>query len=544
VIPDLQIKSLLFTRTISILTCRFALVADRRWISITLIGVLAFAASAGIGMLMGIPEPRIHDEFSYLLAADTFASGRLSNPPHPMWIHFESFHIIQQPTYMSKYPPGQGLALATGQLLGGHPIVGVWLSFGIMCAAITWMLYGWTSARWALFGGAIAIIHPSLGMAGYWAQSYWGGAVAATGGSLVAGGMRRLMRRPRIADAVITAMGLGILANSRPYEGLLITLPAGVLLLRWIVSKDRLSWCGSVRNILLPIAIVLLPTVIAMGYYNYRVAGDAFRLPYQIHEQTYAGTPLFIWQPPPPEPVYRHKLLRELHMSYGLSIYQEHRSLLGLIWKIAKSLYILFFEAVNILAIPLIGTFTVLTTWAWRNCWARRALLILAVFIAGLTVQTFAWLHYVAPIIGLNYFFVVTSFRLWLWQNRKVGMMMLWIVPLLSCLALSKTASDTMRLKSSSPWPAQRADLVRQLEATNDSHVILVRYGPKHFVTDEWVYNEAGIDAAKVVFARHMDQTQDCRLLNYFRSRRMWLLDVDMGESLPELRPYPINLCN
>jgi hypothetical protein len=497
-----------------------------------------------MGLLVGIAEPAVHDEFSYLLAADTFAHGRLTNPPHPMWIHLESFHIIQQPTYMSKYPPAQGLALAMGQLLGGHPIIGVWISFGVMCAAITWMLYGWTSRSWALFGGAIAIIHPSLGMAGYWAQSYWGGAIAATGGSLVAGGVRRLMRRPRIADAVLTAMGVGILANSRPYEGLLISLPAGVLLLGWMVSKDRLSWSASVRNILLPIAIVLLPTVMAMGYYNYRVAGDAFRLPYQIHEQTYAGTPLFIWQSPPPEPFYRHEVLRELYMTYGLSIYQEHRSPLGFVRKMAKSLYILFFEAVNILAIPLIGTFTVLTTWAWRNCWARRVLLILAVFIAGLTVQTFAWLHYVAPIIGLNYFFVVKSFRLWLWHNRRIGMMMLWIVPMLSCLALAKTASDTMRLRSSVPWPAQRADLVRQLEATNDKHVILVRYGRNHLVTNEWVYNEAGIEAAKVVFARHMDQRQDCRLLDYFRNRRMWLLDVDLGESLPELKPYPINLCN
>src|SRR5260370_37670635 len=163
-----------------IIESAFSRLAQRKTLAIWLLFVSVIAVRLAVLPLLPLPLPGIHDEFSYLLMGDTFAHGRLSNPPHPMWISIEAFHVNGFPRYASMFPPAQGFVLAIGQLLG-LPWIGVPLSSAAMCAAIYWMLLAWIPQRWALLGGIVVWL--KFCVTSYWVNSYWGGAVAATGGA-------------------------------------------------------------------------------------------------------------------------------------------------------------------------------------------------------------------------------------------------------------------------------------------------------------------------------------------------------------------------
>ncbi|MEW6733507.1 MAG: hypothetical protein AB1489_19420 [Acidobacteriota bacterium] len=519
---------------------KFTSIAQQKQLSILLIGLVTILANAAVSLLLFIPVPFVHDEFSYLLAADTFANGRITNPTHPLWIHFESLQIIQQPTYASKYPPAQGLILAVGQVIGGHPIVGVWLSMGLVCAIICWMLQAWLPPRWALMGSLLAMLR--LGILGYWSQSYWGGAMAAIGGALLFGALPRLIRQPQVSVSLLMGLGLAILANSRPYEGLIISLPVLIVLLVWMLKNQSFTGWILFKRIVLPLVILLAITGTMMGYYNWRVTGNPLLMPYQVHETTYSVAPIFIWQPLRPEPQYNHKAIRDFHITWGLTNYQSHYPLSNLIitiWNKLKTHWSFFLGPM--FTIPLITL-----PWVLRNRWIRLALLTSLLCLLAIIFETYTTQpHYLAPITSLVFLIVVQSMRhlrLWCWRGKPTGRFIVCMVPLFAILVLIVRLQLGLDTLDANSWNVRRASLQKQLEADEKFHLIIVRYGAKHNLHHEWVYNNADINSAKVVWARDIDDRQNCALIRYFYDRQVWLLNID-DQSIPQLIPYPTNPC-
>src|SRR6185312_10463572 len=117
-------------------------------------------------------------------------------------------------------------------------------------------------------------------------------------------------KRARAGDAVVMAIGLVLLANSRPYEGLIFSLPIAAALAIWMFGKSRPAISISLIRVVVPIILVLAASGAGMGYYYWRVTGSPFRMTYQVNREAYATAPYFLWESPRPEPVYRHEVMR------------------------------------------------------------------------------------------------------------------------------------------------------------------------------------------------------------------------------------------
>jgi len=510
--------------------------AERKTVAIWLLFFFVIIVRLAVLPRIPVPIPGIHDEFSYLLMGDTFAHGRLANPAHPMWMSFETFHVNWLPTYSSKYPPAQGLVLAVGYLLG-NPWIGVLLSDAAMAAAILWMLQAWLPARWAFLGGILVAL--KFGVASYWVNSYWGGAVAATGGALVLGAFPRIARQARTKDALLLGFGVALLANSRPYEGLLFSIPVACSFLWWLAgkTKSRVPMRTRMRNVFVPLAAVMALTMVFMGYYNSRLTGHAALFPYVLNARTYESAGLFLWDHPHKPLHYNNEQFDEFYNGWELENYNHSWRA---VWRVTAekvtrsgSTYFWWGALLLLPGLP----------FALFDGRLRLPLAILLIVSAGFFSVTWSMPHYAAPLTCVIVLLLVEATR----HTRTIRAFGRLVGAALSRAAVVLLAAATAlgvahRVCDPLMWACtgdpSRAAIVEKLSGTPGKHLVVVRYPEGYNVHDDWVFNGAEIDGAKLLWARETNPQQDQNLFDYFKDRQIWLIEPE--EDNTELIPYPL----
>lgn len=504
-----------------------------RGLCILVAGLLAFALAAASTVVRGLPLPTNHDEYSYLLAAETFAGGRLANPPHPHWWHFERFHVLQQPTRASKYPAGQGLLLAAGQI-AGHPIVGVWLGIGALGAAVTWLLLAFFGPRWSLAGGLLTAI--LFGLPNYWALSYWGGSVAAVGGTLVFGSLPRLLRpdgrESGSVAAALCALGLVLLALSRPFEGLVFAAVCGLVLAVGLFRLERRV--GRLLRWTLAAAPVLALGATWILLHNQAVTGDPLRMPHQVYQEQYANLPPFVWMSPGEPPELRHLVL--------VRAYAQSRSRFESLESFDRLL-----EA-NLRRIQrtadFFGTWTLLIPLLAGIVAARRRWVL---FVLGLSL-IYALLffgypgyhpHYAAPLTGALIFLYVAGLRRLARRVPPGTARALALGAFLLLVAAERTLvyeDDYLALADEKTAPEVQSLLEKRLALEGGRHLILVRLGMDADIYDEWIANGADLDSQAVIWAHDMGAARNGLLLEHYAGRHVWRLVVGTDPRRAELR--------
>ena len=319
------------------------------------------------------------------------------------------------------------------------------------------------------------------------------------------------------------AIGLVLLAISRPFEGLLLCIPVGV------ATLIRLSRQPPVRNtsfwrIVAPAAGVLVPFMFALGYYNDRVTGNPLRLPYMEHARQYGVARVLLLQDSRPEPEYRHSVLRDFYVDSEYATYRIDAHVRRLVTARKGQAADVGQNVSRLWSVRFTVRLAVRPAAQPDHALCPGACVFVFGFIAAL--ETWGFSHYTAPVAGLVYLVVVQGFRCISFFAARVDDRSRIDSTMARRLHIGPrfTIAPSMH-EAPRPWAAVRAGIESELRSDGHRHLVVVRYGPEHKVHEEWVYNEADIDGAQIVWAREMGPEMQARLFDYFADRTVWLLE-------------------
>lgn len=480
-----------------------------------------------------IPIPAGADDFSYILLGDTLRHLRLANPPHALHQFFEAVFVLQQPTYASIYPLGQGMVLAAGRVIFESFWAGVLVSTGAFCALCYWMLRGWLTPVWAFAGGLLAVIQFTV--LNEWLNSYWGGAVSACAGCLVFGSLPRLQQSVRTRYGLLLGLGLALQILTRPFEAIFLIVSVAVF-----VGATFRTKLASFARPAVAAAVLVFAALGATLLQNKAVTQRWAMLPYMESRYQYGVPTTFTFQP---NPTPHRPLTPEQQLDYRAQAAihgTAPETLEGYFKRFAYRFRYLRFFILPPLYFALLAFLPSLRHW--RFLWATGTI---ALFAVGTNFYPYFFPHYVAAVTCL---FVLVSIRglenlIGLGNTAGQHVLLLCGVSFLFWFGVYACGNSAiLPVTSYQGWnyinygdPEGRIAIQAQLDQARGKQLVFVRYSPFHRFR-EWIHNAADIDAAHVVWANDLGPEENQRLLHYYRDRKCWLLEPDAHP--PKLEPY------
>lgn len=513
----------------------------RRFVQRPHLAWLALALSFVVARLLLLPvlpapDPGVHDEFGYLLAADAFAHGHIAapSPAHPD--AFSAAHLLVTPAYTSIYQPGQGLVLAVGQVLFGHPYAGVLLSTAAFLFLLCWAASPWLPSHWTVMTGVLAWC--LLFLRSYWTESYWGGTVAACGGALMLGVLGRALRSDWKFPWFAMGLGAVVLLLTRPYEGGMFGLAVACALLwraRRFGSVDRRHLA---MRIVLPSAALLIATIAALGWYNAQITGNPLELPYATYSKQYSMTPP-LW----PMPDYGEKQYVDApRAAIHQRDFRDYQALAKSTWpKLIAMQFAKFLTPTLWEQFQLVGLILLALPFVRLHPRLSTVKFLVAAGFFTLFLEVWLFPHYSAPFTAVQYVAIIAVTRtLWyrmsMMSTARAGLI---LVPVLSVVLFPLGMSwlgTTMR------QPNQRTQFIRKMEQTGGRHLVFTEYAAGWNLDYEWVYNGFDFNERQVMFARWHGEDEMRAIVRDYPGRKVWRLTL--GPKLTDQHLEPVTLPN
>ncbi len=262
-------------------------------VMLCVVGVVSFGMSWRTGLNFAALPPAYHDEYSYLIQAETYLHGRWANPeftPQPEL--FDQVHVLNEGQFASRYFPGTGAWIAPFLALGNP-----WLGHQVaqaLCAMLIFLVGRELSNNGTgLLAGLLFALSPGLILFSNLLLAHH---PTMLGLCLFLWAFLRGNRTGSLTCWLLAGCGLSFAMLCRPMTAAAFGLPFGIVFaVWWFTGKETRQYSDvsstttfmvrtrSALALGLPLVLGFLIVFIS----NKQITGSYTRTPYELYLDTY-----------------------------------------------------------------------------------------------------------------------------------------------------------------------------------------------------------------------------------------------------------------